>query len=254
MKIYRKKWFKITAAAAAVLLLLAGIFLLYTLDYSKPDAAAFAALEDSKTVDVEQLDGMIIFTPKGISSDTGFAFYPGGKIDYRAYAPLMAGLAAQGITCVLLKMPFQLAIFDINAGNRAMSALPQITHWYVGGHSLGGVMAASFAASNTAKADGIIFLASYSSSNISSSKLRVLSLYGSNDGVLNMKSFEAGKSKVPADALYFVIPGGNHAGFGSYGSQKGDNPASISAEEQRKETIAAIVLFINGRDPSAAFS
>ena len=254
MKVYRKKWFRITSIAAAVIILLAGVFFIYTLDYSKPDAAAFAALEDSNTVDVEQKDNMIIFIPKGVASDTGFAFYPGGKIDFRAYAPLMAGLAEQGITCVLLKMPFQLAVFDINAGNRAISALPEITHWYVGGHSLGGVMASSFAAANSKKVDGIIFLASYSSADIRSSGLRVLSLYGSNDGVLNMNSFKAGKSKAPQDALYFEIPGGNHAGFGSYGSQKGDNPAAISADEQIKETVDAVVLFVNGADPSAAFS
>ena len=252
MKIYKKKWIKIISVVIASLLLLFGAFFIYTLDYSRPTDTALAALEDTASVDVQEEDGLIIFSPKGEASGTGFAFYPGGKVDYRAYAPLMAQLADQGITCVLLKVPFQLAVFDINAANRAMSALPQITRWYVGGHSLGGVMASSYADANTGKVEGIVFLAAYPSGDIADSGLRVLSLYGSNDGVLNMDSFQASRDKAPQDTVYLEIPGGNHAGFGSYGVQKGDHAASISPEEQQKETAGAIVLFLTGEDPADA--
>ncbi|MEI8199605.1 MAG: alpha/beta hydrolase [Eubacteriales bacterium] len=254
MKVYKKKWFKIISILIAVILLLFGAFFVYTLDYSRPADAALAALEDTGSVDVSEKSGMIIFSPKGDSTGTGFAFYPGGKVDYRSYAPLMADLAGHGVTCVLLKMPFQLAVFDINAADRAISALPQITRWYVGGHSLGGVMASSFAAGNTDKVEGVVFLAAYPSGDITDSGLRVLTLYGSNDGVLNMDSFRSSKDKAPQDTVYLEIPGGNHAGFGSYGAQKGDNAASISPEEQLKETAGAIVLFFNGEDPAAAIA
>ena len=112
-------------------------------------------------------------------------------------------------------------------------------------------MASSFAAANTGKVEGIVFLAAYPSGDIADSGLRVLSLYGSNDGVLNMDSFQASRDKAPQDTVYLEIPGGNHAGFGSYGVQKGDNAASISPEEQQKETADAIVLFLTGEDPAA---
>jgi len=252
MKVYRKRWFKIVSILIAVILLLFGAFFIYTLDFSRPEDTAIAALEDTGSVDVREESGMIIFTPKVDSTGTGFAFYPGGKVDYRAYAPLMADLADRGVTCVLLKMPFQLAVFDINAADRAISSLPQITRWYVGGHSLGGVMASTFAAANTEKVEGVVFLAAYPSGDMVSSGLRVLSLYGSSDGVLNMDSFQSGKDKAPKDAVYLEIPGGNHAGFGSYGVQKGDNAASISPGEQQREAAGAIVLFFKGEDPAAA--
>ena len=102
--------------------------------------------------------------------------------------------------------------------------------------------------------DGIVFLAAYPAGDISDSELRVLSLYGSSDGVLNMDSFQASMKKAPQDTVYLEIPGGNHAGFGSYGAQKGDNAASISSDGQRKETAAAIGLFFMGEDPAAAIS
>ena len=252
MKAYKKRWFKIVSILIAVILLLFGAFFIYTLDYSRPTDIALSAIKDTGSVDVREEGGMIVFSPKGTASGTGFAFYPGGKVDYRAYAPLMADLADQGITCVLLKMPFQLAVFDSNAASRAISALPQISKWYVGGHSLGGVMASTFAASNTDKIEGVVFLAAYPSGDIAETGLRVLSLYGTEDGVLNMDSFQASRAKAPPDTVYLEIPGGNHAGFGSYGDQKGDNAALISSDQQRKETAGAIALFFMGEDPSAA--
>jgi len=252
MKIYKKRWFKIAASVTFVILLLFGAFFVYTLDYSRPEKAALDALSDTDSVDVRMEKNMLIFSPADTVSDTGFAFYPGGKVDYRAYAPLMADLAEQGVTCVLLKMPFQLAVFDVNAADRALSTLPQITRWYVGGHSLGGVMASSFAASHAERIDGIVFLAAYPSGDIKSTGLRVLSLYGTEDGVLDMASFTEAKSKNPGDTVYLEIPGGNHAGFGSYGTQKGDNPASISAGEQRRITTDAILFFLEGKDASKA--
>lgn len=254
MKVYKQRWFKIVSIPIAVILLLFGAFFIYTLDYSRPAGEALAALEDTVSVDVREERGMIIFSPKENASGTGFAFYPGGKVDYRAYAPLMSDLADQGVTCVLLKMPFQLAVFDINAASRAISALPQISKWYVGGHSLGGVMASTFAASNTDAVEGIVFLAAYPSGDITESGLRVLSLYGTEDGVLNMDSFKASKKKAPQGTIYLEIPGGNHAGFGSYGIQKGDNTALISSDQQRKETTGAIVLFLKEEDPAAAIT
>ena len=113
-------------------------------------------------------------------------------------------------------------------------------HYYVGGHSLGGAMAGSFAAGHAEELDGLVLLASYATSDLSESGLAVLSAYGSEDGVLNRESYAKNYGHLPADTQELVIAGGNHAQFGDYGAQAGDGTAQISAEEQQALTAEAI--------------
>ena len=177
----------------------------------------------------------------------GLIFYPGGKVDCTAYAPLLEECASKGILCVVVKMPFNLAVFDINRGLRVLNMLPyEVENWYIGGHSLGGSMAASCAANNQGIFDGIVFLAAYSTLDIS--EFRVLSVYGSNDKVMEIKNYENYKSNLPTKIsgklIERVIDGGNHSYFGMYGDQKGDGEATISNIEQIKITADYIVQFI----------
>lgn len=168
-----------------VLLAIAAAFLIYVSDYYRADEAANAALLTDDSVTVAVSDGRVVFTPSGEPS-AGLIFYPGGKVEYTAYAPLMHRLAEDGIQCVLLKMPFNLAVLDVNAADGIPEEFPEIGSWYIGGHSLGGTMVASCAAGHPGDFDGLILLASYSTAGLSDSGLRVLSVYGSEDGVLNM--------------------------------------------------------------------
>jgi len=244
MRLYKKRWFKISASILLVLILAFGAFYIYTLDYYHATPAAVETMKQTQTVSVRQSDNMILFSPNQSSSDTGLVFYPGGKVEYTAYAPLMMELCKQGIPCVLLKMPFNLAVFDINGADRAIKALPNVKTWYIGGHSLGGAMASSYAAKNDKKLAGIILLGAYPSSDLSKTKLNLLCMYGTKDGVLNRQKFNESKVNSPQNTKYIEIAGGNHAYFGTYGEQKGDGTATITQKEQQKITVQAIANFI----------
>ena len=65
-------------------------------------------------------------------ADTGLIFYPGGKVEYKAYEPLMKALASEGVMCVLVEMPFHLAVLDVNAAEGIQEMYPDIKNWYIG--------------------------------------------------------------------------------------------------------------------------
>lgn len=174
-------------------------------------------------------------------STYGLVLYPGARVEASAYIPLAVELAERGCYCVIAKMPFNLAFFGIDAADALMATAPDVESWWVGGHSLGGVAAATYAAGHAADLDGLVLLASYSITDLSDSGLAVESIYGSEDGVLNFESLEANADNLPADTVTYVIEGGNHAGFGAYGAQTGDSEATISAEQQWEETADELV-------------
>ena len=219
-----------------LLLLLTVLFLFtvgfgcYVSDYYHADATAHAALTKTDKISIKENDDGIVFAPE--HSSAGLIFYPGGKVEHMAYAPLMRALAEQDILCVLVKMPFRLAVFDVKAADGIQEQFPEIENWYLGGHSLGGSMAANYVSKHDEDFEGLVLLAAYSTENLSDSGLKVLSLYGSEDGVLNREKYEEYRSNLPEDTVEYVIQGGNHAGFGSYGEQEGDGQARVSQGEQ----------------------
>lgn len=204
------------------------------------------AAEYTKTVITEEKDGSIVLKPAAGAADqkTGIIFYVGAEIEPAAYIPLMALLAENGYTCYIPKMPGNVATFKAGEAGSIIDANPGITSWYLAGHSLGGFTAAGYAANNADKLDGMIFLAAYTSTDISGLKLSLLSIYGDTDTVLNKERYEAALAINPADFTEYVIVGGNHAQFGDYGEQPGDTPATISADEQRAQTAAFILAWL----------
>ncbi|MBR3789268.1 MAG: alpha/beta hydrolase [Clostridia bacterium] len=215
----------------------------YINDYYKADEVAVSLITAPKTnVIVTEENGVFTFKPQ--NAKTGIIFYPGGKVEAKAYAPLMHSLAEKGILSVLVTMPGNLAVLDMNAAEGICERYPEIESWYMSGHSLGGSMAASFIAENSKEFDGIILLASYSTADLSNSDLDVLSLYGSNDGVLNMEKYEEYKSNLPENFKEVVITGGCHAYFGAYGEQEGDKKATITREKQIEITVNEMLKFI----------
>lgn len=218
------------------------VLYLYSIDYYHADAKALSAAESTAQISVEITDNMAIFRPE--NAEAGFIFYPGGKVEYTAYAPLMHKLAENNIACIITKMPFNLAVLDTDAADKAYERIANIDNWYIGGHSLGGSMAAAFLDKTDIDFDGLVLLASYSTADLTDNGIDVLSLYGSKDGVLNMESYSENRSHLPENTTELVIDGGNHAQFGSYGKQDGDGDAEITAEEQLEITAEAIVNFI----------
>lgn len=224
--------------AAVVLALVLGCCI-YVGDYYRAEEVVMTM---PASVSVEAMDDRSVFAPE--KPVAGLIFYPGGKVEYTAYAPLMAKLAQQNILCVLLKMPLNLAVLDMDAAEGIPEQFPEVERWYLAGHSLGGSMAASFAGKHADTYDGLILLASYSTEDLTQTGLKVCSLYGDRDGVLNLEKYGQYRTNLPEDTLERVLEGGNHAGFGSYGPQEGDGVSTLKSGEQLQWTADTILEFI----------
>lgn len=186
--------------------------------------------------------GYIAVSPDGKTPQAGFILYQGAKVDEAAYVPYLVELAGEGIFCAVVKSPFRLAILGPNGAERVVEDYPGITEWFVGGHSLGGVMAAGYAEKHPVA--GLILLAAYPSADLSGLDVPVLSITASEDGVLDREKYEDAKAKLPPGTVYADIAGGNHGQFGDYGPQNGDGAALISSEEQRAEVVALVAGFL----------
>ena len=183
-----------------------------------------------------------VFEPEDIQA--GFIFYPGGLVDHAAYAPLMQALSDRGILCLLTEMPLDLAVLDMKAADGLQALYPQVDRWLIGGHSLGGAMAASYLSKHADAYDGLVLLGAYSTADLSGTDISVLSVYGTEDGVLNREKYAECLKHYPERFDEIVIDGGNHACFGDYGAQKGDGEAAISREEQIRITADAIAAML----------
>ncbi len=215
----------------------------YLLDFYKANDQAIAEFKIAQDIKEYQLKkGVMIFEPQNATS--GMIFYPGGKVEYTAYIPLMRACAERGILCIIVKMPFNLAVLNINAADGFLEKYPEIESWYIGGHSLGGAMAASYLDKNATNFDGIIFLGAYSTVDISDEKIEALSVYGSEDGVMDREKYEQSRENLPSNFEERIIEGGSHAYFGMYGHQDGDGTPSITNEEQILFTANIVYEFI----------
>lgn len=224
---------------------------LYVSDYYPADAAAQEAQADTgpyanDTITIKTIGNMTAFMPE--DPIAGLVFYPGGKVEAQAYAPLMQALAAQNILSVVCAMPLNLAVFDIDAAQRVQTAFlldfPEVATWYIGGHSLGGSMAADFVSKHPDEYRGLVLLGSYSTADLSNLNLRVLTIYGSQDRILNLAAYEQNLANLPAGSEEVVLEGANHGQFGSYGYQAGDGEAAISAQEQWDQTAEIIAEWV----------
>lgn len=242
-----KKFFKILLIILGGLLLLGIIgFVAWGLTPLGPTDEALAAMESDGVVTVQDHGDFVVFAPNAVSPITGYIFYPGGHVDYRSYAPIAREIASRGYMVSIVEMPLSLAVFGINKADEVISTYPDIRYWVIGGHSLGGSMAASYAVGNPENIQGLAFWASYpaSSDDLSSTDLKGLTTYGSNDLVLGMENFNATLPQLPPGTIMQVIEGGNHAQFGDYGPQPGDGTATISTAEQQLQAVELMVRLI----------
>ena len=243
MTVFQKKPARIISAVCVAVLLCAAACGIYLGDYYRADMDSIEAFT-AEAVRMDTLPGGdLVFYPE--SAEAGLIFYPGGKVEYTAYIPLMQALAADGILCVLVQMPGNLAVLDVAAAEGIPEQFPEIDAWYLAGHSLGGSMAASYLADHTDDFAGLILLGAYSTADLSGSELEVLSLYGSQDLVMNREKYAKYLENLPADLTETIIDGGCHAYFGMYGAQDGDGIPTITNEAQITITAEAIRDLIN---------
>ena len=239
----KRKIFIIIVSAILALAVIVGASAVYLSDYYRADNEAIGAFLPQGTTWKELPDGTIVFEPEGATR--GFIFYPGGKVEYTAYIPLMQACAEKGILCVLIEMPFNLAVLDMNAADGIQKEYPEIEDWFIGGHSLGGSMAASYLADNVVDYEGLILLGSYSTADLSDTDLAVLSVFGSEDKVMNREKYDENKKNLPSDFTEVIIDGGCHAYFGMYGAQEGDGVPTVTNEQQIRATVEGIVKMMS---------
>ncbi len=226
-----------------MLMVLAGIYFA-SLTPVGPLPQALTYLESNDRVEVSKGD-YTFFMPQNNPVRTGFIFYPGGRVDNRSYAPLASGLAKKGWPVAVVPMPLNLAILGQDRASKVIRDHPEIDYWVIGGHSLGGTMAAQFAEKHPDEINGIVFLAAYpQDASFVNSGLPVLSVYGTGDGLIPLPEWLKYRNRFPANTQWVMINGGNHAGFGWYGEQDGDSPASISLEEQTYQVLQAVDQFL----------
>ncbi|MDD6389617.1 MAG: alpha/beta hydrolase [Firmicutes bacterium] len=238
MKVKLKKY-AVRVLALILVLFMGTSFYLHQTGYEHGDAAeeCMKQASEDKTMMYSDRDG---FAMGPEDADAGIIFYQGARVDAVSYAPLMRELADSGIACFTSYMPYDLAILDKDAAEEIIRYNPDIGRWYIAGHSLGGAMAASFAGENPELFEGVILLGAYSADDISDANLKVISIYGSEDKILNMDKYREYSANLPDDFTEVVIEGGCHSYFGDYGLQKGDGKPLISLNSQIKQTAEII--------------
>jgi dienelactone hydrolase len=206
----------------------------------QPGNAAAPASSVTTTEDATS----ITLSPEGTAT-TGLVFYPGAKVDAHAYQDVLRPLAAAGHLVVILKVPLGIPLLDTDQARAAMDRHPEIGSWAVGGHSLGGVSASAFAASNP-DVSGLLLFASYPAENMADTQgLSVLSISGSNDGLSTPAKIAASKPLLPPTTRYATVVGGVHAFFGDYGEQPGDGEPGISREEAQQQIVTESIRFMD---------
>jgi predicted esterase len=206
----------------------------------QPLPEAVKALESDDLVEITQ-EPWLAFAPIHVTPHTGFIFYPGGRIDRRGYAPLMRAIASEGHLVVVPQMPLNIAAFRPNIADEIIVGYPEISRWVIGGHSVGGTMAAQYVHTHRDAIDGLAIWASYPADNadLSDSDLPVVSIYGSLDPRVNGASVTERQHLLPADARYVRIDGGDHHQFGSYEIDPRDHYATISRDLQHEQIVQA---------------
>lgn len=233
------------------LLLLPVIYVVFYLNTSSSALPEVESYLKTTELVMVSLGDVIEFTPIE-ANNKGIIFYPGGKVDPKAYAPMLFRLAEEGYTCYLVKMPFNLAVFNPDAGRKIIEAHPEIKDWTIGGHSLGGAMASKQVFDHPNLYKRIFFLAAYpidSTALTEIESLSSLSIYGENDGLVNLERIAQDQLLLPKDQTVYILTGGNHAQFGYYGLQKGDLEPTIDRAKQQEMVLTQLKAWLDDKNP-----
>ena len=230
------------SVGAVLLLAVVGFVIWANVGVMAAEPEALAAVRDDAAVTLTDEGAAWVLAPSSGDSDTGLVFIPGAKVDPLAYAATLVGVVEDGVTVVITKPPLNLAFFDFRPLTEYTALAPEVPDWFVGGHSLGGVRACQLAEGT----DGLVLFASYCATDLSEADLAALSISGSEDGLSTPEKIDENAHLLPADTVFVVIEGGNHAGFGAYGPQPGDGRATIPDADIRAQITDALAPFLLG--------
>lgn len=226
-------------AIIVFLIIFFGGFFVYSQIYYHAENTATDLLNGTEDVNVSKVSNGLFLD--GYGNDSAIIFYPGAKVEYTSYLPLFTDLASKDIDCYLVEMPFNLAFLGRNSADSIIEN-SNYTHYFMAGHSLGGAMAGGYVNGTDNNITGLIYLSAHMPNEI---RVPVLSIRGTNDGIINLTGYKEAQTMVKANFTEVLIDGGNHAQFAYYGNQSGDGNATISAENQQNQTVDAIIKFID---------
>ena len=239
-------------------LLVLSVLLVVVLGDTRPVGAtptAAAALRSEQGVRFSDRLGWYELIParedpagEAIKPTAGVVFVPGARVDARAYAHVVRPLAEAGYLVAVLKEPFGLAIVDGDHGRKVLDLHPEIAHWVVAGHSLGGTVAASLADDDD-RVEGLMLFASYPADPIVRNDLEVLSISGTADRLVTPTDIEASRADLPPSTSFVVINGAVHSSFGDYGEQPGDGTPTIDRSAAHAEISKATLAFMTAVAP-----
>jgi len=205
---------------------------------------ALDAMASTPQVEVTSTASSITLDPVGDSSGVGLVFQPGARVDSRAYAHILRPLAEAGHSVVIVKQPLGVAFFANGFASSWAEQHPEVS-WAVGGHSLGGVVAAGNASEDPALRD-LVLWASYPASDVSDTPdLAAVSVFGTEDGFTEPMQVEETASDLPAGTTFVPVEGAVHSYFGDYGDQPGDGTATVPRGEAQEQIVSATLSFLN---------
>ena len=233
-------WLRPIPAAPENLALLDGVPVALPTAAPSPDAAPPAPLS---VVDTREY---IDLAPSGTTPTKGVVFLQGARIDPRAYARILAPIAQAGYLVTIVKSPFDLAITDIGGISSDLNRHPEIEWWAIGGHSLGGVAASTFASGSPRLTPALFLWASYPYSDLSAVEdLSVLSVSGTSDTFTTPQDVADSKAKLPEDAVFVMVDGANHSVFGDFGTLPGDGGLAVPRDAAQVQIVAATLQWLN---------
>ena len=247
----RPGWLRVAGRGLGVLLALLLVAVLVYLVPLPATPDAVASVSGSSSVRVTDSTTRITLTPVGQPVRAGLVFQPGAKVDPRAYVPLLSSVAEQGFLVVVVKQPLNIGFLATGAPADVIEEHPEVTAWAAGGHSLGGVAAASFAGQVPTPVVGLLFWASYPLGSLADRDLVVASVSGTRDGLSTPEDIEASRPLLPPSTTFVAVEGAVHAFFGDYGEQSGDGVPTVSRAEAQEQIVQASVVLMaavaNGR-------
>lgn len=237
-----KKWlFRIVIAIFALLVIAVVGFVIYAQFDYVPNETLVEKVDLSA---IESDEEGLIFQPE-TPNGKGVILYQGAKVKKESYAYLGESLSEKGFVVSIPQLPLNFGILGSGTADAVIEEHPEVEEWFLGGHSLGGVAASFYAEDPSSKLSGLYFLGAYPASDFSDSGLPMLSIYGEQDGLSTVEAIQESRELFSNNSVFVEIEGGNHAQFGLYGEQKGDNPAEITPIEQQDQVVEALVAWIN---------
>lgn len=227
-------------------------FLLWANHPMGPEHVARSCLNSPDGMHIQWKKYGLVLNPKVKNGESGqpigVIFYPGGRVHHLSYLPVLQRLVRMGYPVFLVRMPCYLAVFDYQRAEKVMAKHPEVPHWVIGGHSLGGAMAAHYAARQPERFRGLFLWGAYPSEkdDISGLELPVQMICADCDGITTQEKVARVRAQLPSNTRWKVIEGGNHAQFGDYGPEKKDIPAELPAKTQWDLIAEEMGVFLSG--------